>query len=443
MSNPAYPRYKDSGFEWLGQIPDHWTVERLKRLATVFPSNVDKHTRDGEVPIRLCNYTDVYYGDQITNDLALMEATATTEQVERFTLRSGDVIITKDSETSDDIAVPAYVPKDLPGVVCGYHLSMVRPRDMVHGRFIRWSFEAASIKAQANVCSNGLTRVGLGQYAIDNLCFPCPLLDEQKSIAAFLDSETAKIDALIKEQHRLIDLLDEDRTASVANLVLGGVHLKKVSSEVDWIGNVPSHWSVTRICNLFTESVELGGDDLPVLSVSIHDGVSDKELNDDEVDRKVNRSEDRGKYKRVRPRDLVYNMMRAWQGGFGSVEVDGLVSPAYVVARPKSNISTKYVESVLRTRNAIAEMKSRSRGVTDFRLRLYWEEFRDVRIPVPPSDEQVAILKQIGLIDLRVDELKLEASKLIELLVERRRSLITAAVTGKIDVRGFVAPEAQ
>src|SRR5437868_2568802 len=111
-------------------------------------------------------------------------------------------------------------------------------------------------------------------------------------------------------------------------------------SGVEWLGEVPEHWDVMRMAHLFTEVAEPGTDELPILSVSIHDGVSDDELTPDELDRKVTRSEDRSKYKRVTPGDLVYNMMRAWQGGFGAVRVIGMVSPAYVVARPRATFLT-------------------------------------------------------------------------------------------------------
>ena len=101
---------------------------------------------------------------------------------------------------------------------------------------------------------------------------------------------------------------------------------KYKASGVEWLGDVPEHWMVVRLANLYGERLEAGSDDLPILSVSIHDGVSDDELDPDEVERKVTRSEDKTKYKAVQPGDFVYNMMRAWQGGFGSVEVPGMVS---------------------------------------------------------------------------------------------------------------------
>jgi type I restriction enzyme S subunit len=120
---------------------------------------------------------------------------------------------------------------------------------------------------------------------------------------------------------------------------------------------------VSRIANVFHEVIESGNDELPILSVSIHHGVSDNEIADEDMDRKVTRSDDRSKYKRVAPGDLVYNMMRAWQGGFGTVTVEGMVSPAYVVARPKRNLTTAYIEHLLRTPQAIEQMRRHSRGI--------------------------------------------------------------------------------
>ena len=200
-------------------------------------------------------------------------------------------------------------------------------------------------------------------------------------------------------------------------------------SGVTWLGEVPSHWPVQRITNLYREVVEAGNDDLPILSVSIHSGVSDDELAADEVERKVSRSDDRSKYKQVQPNDLVYNMMRAWQGGFGAVQVPGMVSPAYVVARPKGDVPSRYVELLLRTPGAVEEMRRRSRGVTDFRLRLYWDEFKDMRIALPPSAERQNIVAFLDRETAKIDGLVAEQERLIALLKEKRQAVISHAVT--------------
>lgn len=202
-------------------------------------------------------------------------------------------------------------------------------------------------------------------------------------------------------------------------------------SGVEWLGEVPEGWEVKRLGNLFDQVDEPGRDELPILSVSIHSGVSDEEIAPDDLERKVTRSDDRSKYKAVRRSDLVYNMMRAWQGGFGTVAIDGMVSPAYVVARPRQSqlFLTSYVENVLRTPHAVEEMRRHSHGVTDFRLRLYWDEFKAIQVPLPPLPEQTAIAAFLDRETAKIDALVAEQRRLIDLLREKRKAVISHAVT--------------
>lgn len=137
-----YAEYKDSGVEWIGKIPAHWNVNRLKTMARVQLSNVDKKSTLGQEAVQLCNYVDVYYKEKIRSDRNFMAATATRNQVHRFSLREGDVLITKDSEAWTDIAVPAVVEQDLPNVLCGYHLAHIRPFEDCNGVFLGYAFAA-------------------------------------------------------------------------------------------------------------------------------------------------------------------------------------------------------------------------------------------------------------------------------------------------------------
>jgi type I restriction enzyme S subunit len=121
----AYPAYKDSGIEWIGEIPEHWRVKRLKYIADVSPSNVDKKAKEDQSEVLLCNYVDVYKNEFITKELSFMKATASDAQIEKFTLSQGDVLLTKDSEDPEDIANPALVREELENVICGYHLTHV------------------------------------------------------------------------------------------------------------------------------------------------------------------------------------------------------------------------------------------------------------------------------------------------------------------------------
>ncbi len=224
MRWPPYPKYKASGVEWLGDVPTHWRVHRLKAAAKYWISNVDKISSEEEEPVRLCNYTDVYYNERLRPDMGVMETTATREEIEHFGLRVGDVLITKDSEEWSDIAVPATVVETSPDFVCGYHLAIVRPdSSQLLGSFLLRAFQSCAINQQFQIAATGVTRYGLPKSAIGEAQVPLPPIDEQHAIAGFLDRETAKIDALIEKKQALIEKLGEKRSALISCTVTRGL----------------------------------------------------------------------------------------------------------------------------------------------------------------------------------------------------------------------------
>lgn len=184
-------------------------ARQLRHLAAVLVSNVDKKSTDGDSAVRLVNYTDVYYGDRITPALELMPATATTEQIKKFAVLPGDTIITKDSESADDIAIPAFVEQSEPDMVCGYHLALVRPHREVHPRFLNWAITSTSVKEQFSTKANGMTRYGLTYDAIQSVVIPTPHPDDQRRIADFLDDQVARIDELSASRQTQMSLIQE------------------------------------------------------------------------------------------------------------------------------------------------------------------------------------------------------------------------------------------
>ena len=132
----GYPAYKPSELSWLGDVPEHWEIRRLRTVAEMRVSNVDKHMRDEEIPVRLCNYVDVYKNDRITNAIPFMKVTASQDEIERFRLQPDDVLITKDSEAWDDIGVPALVTETADDLLSGYHLALLRPFSEIFGPYL-------------------------------------------------------------------------------------------------------------------------------------------------------------------------------------------------------------------------------------------------------------------------------------------------------------------
>ena len=216
---------KPSGVEWIGEIPRHWKVNRLKYVAKILPSNVDKHIYPDEIQVRLCNYTDVYYNDYITVDTVLEKGSCKEREFTKFALRKGDVIITKDSETPDDIGVPTFVKDNLDNVVCGYHLTMIRPL-ACRGEFIFRFIQSDRTRRYFELESNGITRYGLGKSSIENLFLPIPPDSEQWQITNSLDQKTQQIDKLITAEHRKIELLKEYRQSLISEAVTGKIDVR-------------------------------------------------------------------------------------------------------------------------------------------------------------------------------------------------------------------------
>lgn len=182
---------------WADTLPTEWDICRLDNLAEVIFSNVDKHSIEEETPVRLCNYVDVYKNEQITSVIDFMEATAEPREIEKFQIKIGDVLATKDSEEADDIAIPALVTEELPGVICGYHLALIRTRsDRITGNFIVWLHRSKQFRAQYEAKAVGVTRFGLSQYAFRSALIPVPPKQEQERICDYLHHSCNAIDAV-------------------------------------------------------------------------------------------------------------------------------------------------------------------------------------------------------------------------------------------------------
>ena len=179
-------------------------------------SNLDKHVRENEVPIRLCNYVDVYKNDRITSAIPFMSATASQDEIERFRLKQGDVLITKDSEAWDDIGVPALVTESADDLVCGYHLALLRSRNNLLGAYLAWTLQSKSVAYQFHVEAKGVTRYGLTHNGIQSIYLPLP---EQSGIVRYLSHVDRRFRRYIEAKEKLIRLLEEERKTATLDAV--------------------------------------------------------------------------------------------------------------------------------------------------------------------------------------------------------------------------------
>lgn len=208
-------------------------------------------------------------------------------------------------------------------------------------------------------------------------------------------------------------------------------------SGLPWLGRVPEHWDVRRNGRLFSERNQTGFEDLPILEVSLRTGVRVRDM---ENGARKQQMTDRSKYKRAAEDDIAYNMMRMWQGAVGVAPVDGLISPAYVVARPFPEVEPRYYAYLFRTDAYMREVNKFSRGIVADRNRLYWDEFKQMPSAVPPTDEQTRIADFLDAHGRLTARLIRNKRRLIGLLNEQKQAIINQAVTRGLDPNAPMKP---
>ncbi len=418
-------------------------TKRLKWMADIRPSGVDKHSVVGEPEVRLCNYTDVYKNDRITDDMPLMAATASEDEVRRFSLLPGDVIITKDSETSDDIAVPAVVTELLTNVVCGYHLTLLRPFPGTVGRFLFWCLKAAEVNSQMSLAAQGVTRFGITTRATGRVAIPCPDRETQRAIADFLDRKTAKLDTLAAEQEALLSLLEEKRAATISHVVTKGLDPSAPTkdSDVEWLGRVPEHWQRAKLKHVgsiqggagFPDDLQHNPDErIPFFKVA-NLGMS---LDGRTIGPSVHTVSDE-----------TAQLLRAAIIPAGSI-VYAKIGAAMLLNRRRlvtqdSCIDNNMSALTVDQRKANRDWVFLWTQVLDFKRlanpgpvpSLSEGAQRELPILIPPRAEQGALVERVYTETCSIDALSAEARVSIALLRERRAALISAAVTGRLDVR--------
>lgn len=256
-----------------------------------------------------------------------------------------------------------------------------------------------------------------------------PDLPTQRQISDFLDRETARIDLLIEKRSRFAELVIERRKALISSAIIGA------EDEETWLNNLPNGWVRQRAKVHFTESQQrsLTGEE-ELLTVSHITGVTKRS----EKDVNMFLAESNEGYKVVELGDLVVNTMWAWMGAMGVSPEHGLISPSYGVYSPISNaLKAEYVDLMVRSKPFVAEATRRSKGIHSSRLRLYPDAFLDMRLPVPPIHVQEQLLEELSSRIQREDKLLRKNERAAALLHEYRTTLITAAVTGQIDVATY------
>ena len=428
---------------WVERLPAGWRPQRLRHIANISNSNVDKKSYEDGHSVRLCNYTDVYYNDFITDDMELMAATATGEEIRRFRLQPGDVIITKDSESWDDIAVPACVAEELTNVVCGYHLSLFRPvAGRLDGRFLLRALQAQGVREQFWTAANGVTRFGLGQQGMKDALLPVPPLPTQKAIAHFLDRKTAAIDALIEKKQKLLDLLAEKRAALINQAVTKGLdpNVPMKDSGIPWIGEIPAHWEVKRLKHISprqTVGVVVNPssyvDDAGEVPFIYGSEVSEGRIDTENARRISHESNKRLSKSQLRAGDLV--CVRVGDPGVTAVvppELDGMNCGSIMIVRQAATFDSHWLCYAMNSKAGRQNVWLVAYGAAQKQYNI--GHAVDFVYPVPPVTEQRRIATWLRSRTGRFAQGIGQLAASVERLQEYRQALITAAVTGQLDI---------
>ena len=453
-----YAVYEASGIEHLGHVPAHWDVRRLRNICELRVSNVDKHTKVGEIPVQLCNYVDVYKNDRIRAGMAFMAATATADEIGRFRLQLGDVLITKDSETWDDIGIPALVQEVDDDVVSGYHLALLRPDAVcLHGGFLFRAIESQNVARQLHVRANGVTRYGLSHEAIKSIRFPLPPRSEQASIVRFLDHVDRRIRRYIRAKEKLIALLEEQKQAVVHEAVTGRIDVRTgrpypeyKDSGVKWLGDIPEHWRRARLKAMLYRPTRNGlfkkkehfGTGVPLVNVA--DVYSDDFYIVASSLERVKAESDEIRRFRIQSGDIFFVRSSLKLEGTGragiatSCSTDTVFECHLVQARPDARrVNPRYLVVQLNSHAFRHYLISRANTVT--MATVAQDTISSCPVVTPGRAEQDGAVEWIDRQLRQLSRVIEDANRQIVLLREYRSRLIADVVTGKLDVREVVA----
>jgi type I restriction enzyme S subunit len=432
---PKYEAYEDSGVKWIGEIPAHWGSTSSKRLLEM-PITDGPHS----TPQLFDEGIPFISAEAIKNGVINFDSKRGyisekdyQEFSRKYIPQRNDVYMVKSGATTGRVAK---VETDEKFTIWSPLAVFRSKQSTLQSSFLYYFLSSPSFQKGIELSWSFGTQQNIGMGVLGNLPLCYPPLSEQTTITAFLDSKTAQIDQAMAIKEQQIALLKERKQILIQNAVTRGLSpdAPMRDSGVEWIGEIPEHWEILANRALFKERIEPGEDGLLLLSVSIHTAVSSEEIPEDENIRGRIKIEDKSKYNLVQPGDIVFNMMRAWQGAIGAVKVKGMVSPAYIIAVPNEKIVSSYFEYQYRCPEFIQQMDRNSKGITDFRKRLYWGEFKQLLTVVPPTEEQVAIVAHIEIESTKIDRAISLQQQQIDKLKEYKATLINNAVTGKVRV---------
>ncbi|GAC31359.1 MULTISPECIES: restriction endonuclease subunit S [Alteromonadales] len=429
----TYSRFKESNVAWLGEIPKHWSVTRFKYLFDLNPTKSAVANRR----YALCSFLPM---EKLKTDTIVLDEIRVVDEVyEGYSYFSdGDILIAKVTPCFENrnIAVAA----DLTNRI-GFgstEINVIRAKSSINTRFLYYRLQEDQFRRIAiseMTGTGGLKRVPSELFQVFKVAIPP--YNEQAVISAEIDKEIERIDKLVSKKNKFVELLKEKRQALITHSVTTGIvkNANLQESGIKWVEQVPSHWEVVPGIWLFAESKETAREDDQHLSATQKYGViplSEYErLENRQVTHAIKNLEKR---KHVELDDFVISM-RSFQGGIERVKARGCVRSSYVVLKASDEADVDYFAYLFKSSAYIQGLQATSSFIRDGQD-LNYGNFRQVKLPKPPLEEQKRIAQYLNQQTARIDALIEKTQHSVALLTERRAAFITAAVTGQIDLRG-------
>ena len=420
----AYPKYKPSGVEWLGDVPEHWGVKRLKFIGTSLigltysPDDVVDEDYQGEkhLVLRSTNIQD--------GRITLHENVYVTTRVSKeLKVRKWDILICARNGSRHLVGKNALINETDDHMTFGAFTTVFRSKI---NSFLFYYFSSSQFQYQ----STGFLTTTINQLTNGNLnsiIATLPPLPEQQAIAAFLDRETKRIDSLIAKKQRLLELLTEQRTALISRVITKGLdaQVKLKPSGVEWLGDLPEHWGVKKLkycLSLKTKKAITGNNPIALENI---EGWTGRFIQTE--------SEFEGEGIAFKSRDILFGKLRPYLAKVYLAEKAGESIGDIFVLEPTSQVVPRFGAECLRTENYIEIIDGSTYGSK--MPRVSWEFMGSLPLPLPPLPEQQAIGAFLDRETAKIDALSAKVTAVIERLKEYRTALISSAVTGKIDVR--------
>ena len=441
-----YKDYKRINNTWISSIPTTWKIEKLGWNGMFTSSGIDKKLVKGEPLVKMINFTDIFGNKEyiLTNEREYMIVSCPESKKEKHQVNIGDLIFIPSSETVDEIGLSALVVEELKNTVYSYHVIRFQFITDFIINYKKYLCNNHFVLSQFSKGAKGTTRQIIGRNIFKNIKIIVPPQSEQIKIANFLDQKILHINSLTASKEKLINLLLEKRQALITHTVTRGLNLdiETKQSNIEWIGKIPSHWKVTRL--KFIAKVKgwlaIGKKyktkntiKFPYLRVA---NVQDGRLALDVV-KKVEIPHDEAMNYLLKNGDVLMNeggdIDKLGRGCIWRNEIPNCLHQNHVFAVRPFNVSSEWLNIWTSTEVAKSYFESRAKRATNL-ASISSTNIKELFILLPPLKEQLEIVNYINQINVRIDEMISKTKQTIELLKERKESLISAAVTGQIKI---------